>query len=285
MISTLLTSIKLRINNCSHRHHCESVIHRGSMIDIIIPTNFIIVLHCVLVHCESPSWFIESGSYHQNTRSFFTIVEINYHVVNKRTEIILPDQFCNLETCSVCSNNKYGMVGNNCPLLDTRNTKTFKELQEIDVVLGDLNLLGWVILKSDIKFNKVLNVPLAKLCAVDNNGYWERLVNTDEQRNILFPSNFKGNRFQKNYEIPFHLLESKFNFDYFVAMFYLKKNYKFSLFDFKLYRPNLITNDGYINHYQKVHRDFKINFPKIVVTFGSFSTEKNPSSSDKKEIS
>ena len=33
---------------------------------------------------------------------------------------------------------------------------------------------------------------------------------------------------------------------------------KAALFDFKLYRPNLITNDGYINHYQKVHRDFKI---------------------------
>ena len=36
----------------------------------------------------------------------------------------------------------------------------------------------------------------------------------------------------------------------------------------------MITNDGYINHYQKVHRDFKIKFPKIIVTFGSSSTEK-----------
>ena len=177
------------------------------------------------------------------------------------------------------------MVGNNCPLIDTKNTKSFKELQETDVVLGYLNLLGWVIIKSDIKFNKVLNVPLEKLCAVDDNGYWERLVNTDEQRKIVFPSNFKGNRFQKNYEIPFHLLESKFNFDYSVAMFYLKNKYKFSLFDFKLYCPNLITNDGYINHYQKVHRDFKVLFPKIVVTFGSSSTKKKPTSSDMKESS
>ena len=103
---------------------------------------------------------------------------------------------------------------------------------------------------------------------MNNNGYWERLVNTDDQRKILFPSNFKGNRFQKNYKILFHLLESKFRFDYSVAMFYLNKNFRFSLFDFKLYRPNLITNDGYINHYQKVHRDFKVTFPKIVVTIG-----------------
>ena len=93
VISTLLTPIKLRIYNCSHIHRCESVVHRGSMIDIIIPTNCFILLHCALIHCGSPSWFIESGSYHQNTRSFFTIVENNYHVVNKRTETILPDQF------------------------------------------------------------------------------------------------------------------------------------------------------------------------------------------------
>ena len=129
MISTLLTPIKLRIYNCSHRHHCESVVHRGSMIDIIITTNCFILFHCALVHCGSPSWFIESESYHPNTRSFFTIVENNYHVVNERTKIIFPDQFCNLETYSVCSNNKYSMVGNNYPLIDIRNMKSYKELQ------------------------------------------------------------------------------------------------------------------------------------------------------------
>ena len=56
------------------------------------------------------------------------------------------------------------------------------ELQESDVVLGDLNLFGWVIFKSDSKLNEILNEPLANYCAVDENGYWERLVNTDYQR-------------------------------------------------------------------------------------------------------
>ena len=112
-------------------------------------------------------------------------METSYNVVNKRIGIILPDQFCNLETCSVFSNNEYGVVANNCPLIDTRNIKSSKELQGSDMVLGNLNLLGWVILKLDSKFNKVLNEPLAKLCDVDENGYWERLVNTDEQRNFF----------------------------------------------------------------------------------------------------
>ena len=128
-----------------------------------------------------------------------------------------------------------------------------------------------------------MNEPLAKLCAVDSKGYWKRLVNTDEQRKVLFPSNFQGNRFERNYDIPFYLLESKFKFDYSVAMCYLKRYYGFSLFEFKLYRPNLITNDGYINHYQKVHRDFKITFPKIILKLGSSTTPKNKSSSSDKK--
>ena len=106
------------------------------------------------------------------------------------------------------------MVANNCPFTDTINIKSSKDLQESDVVLNNLNLLRWVILKSDSKFNKVVNEPLAKLCALDESGYWERLINTDDQRKLLFPSNFKIIRFQNNYDIPFLLLESKFKHDF-----------------------------------------------------------------------
>ena len=51
VLSALLTSVKLRIYNCLHRHHCESVVHSGSMIDIIIPKYSFIVLHSALVRC------------------------------------------------------------------------------------------------------------------------------------------------------------------------------------------------------------------------------------------
>ena len=47
VLSALLTPIKLRIYNCSYRHHCKSVVHSGSIIDIVIPKNlssFYIVL-------------------------------------------------------------------------------------------------------------------------------------------------------------------------------------------------------------------------------------------------
>ena len=74
---------------------------------------FFILLHCALAHCGSPSWYIESGAYHLNTRSFFTIVENKYHVENEELEIILPAQFFNVKTCSVCSKNKHGMIHEN----------------------------------------------------------------------------------------------------------------------------------------------------------------------------
>ena len=152
--------------------------------------------------------------------------------------------------------------------------------------MGDLNLLGWVILRSDNRFNKVLNEPLAKLCAVESKGYWERLVNTDEKRKIFFPSDFQGNRFKRDFDIPFYLLEYKIKYDFSVAMSYLSKYYGFSLLAFKLYRPNLITNDGYINHYQKIHRDFKITFPKMIIKLKTSSTtKKTGTSSDKKKKS
>ena len=40
VLSALLTPFKLKVYNCSHRHHCESVVHNGSVIEIIIPKLF-----------------------------------------------------------------------------------------------------------------------------------------------------------------------------------------------------------------------------------------------------
>ena len=62
--------------------------------------------------------------------------------------------------------------------------------------MGDLNLLGWVVLKSGILLSEKLNIPLAKLCVTTEKGTWERLVNIDCQRRI-FLSNFNDDRFKK----------------------------------------------------------------------------------------
>ena len=55
----------------------------------------------------------------------------------------------------------------------------------------------------------------------------------------------------------------------------LNNNYKFSLLNYKIYRPNLITNDGYIGHHKKSHRDYEVKFPKIVIKFQKTSKTRN----------
>ena len=32
-----------------------------------------------------------------------------------------------------------------------------------------------------------------------------------------------------------------------------------------MYCPNLITNDGFIDHHQKTHRDYKVSFPNEII--------------------
>ena len=61
------------------------------------------------------------------------------------------------------------------------------------------------------------------------------------------------------------MLENKFKYDFSVAMNYLNKNYKFSLLDYKTYRPNLITNNDYIDQHQKSHRNYEVKFPKNII--------------------
>ena len=75
--------------------------------------------------------------------------------------------------------------------------------------MGDLRLLGWVVLKSDVSLSDDLNEPFATLCVIQETYYWERLVNTDDQRRIRFPSNYNGDRFKMNVDIPFRILENE----------------------------------------------------------------------------
>ena len=83
-----------------------------------------------------------------------------------------------------------------------------------------------------------LNEPLSKLCAIICKGCWKRLLSTDK---YVFPLDHNGNRFKKKNDIPFQILERKYKYDSSTAINYLNVNYGFSLLDFKMYYPNIIT--------------------------------------------
>ena len=76
-----------------------------------------------------------------------------------------------MEKCHICKNNKFGLVANKCPVIDLRKLKSYNIQKDSNVSFGDLNLFGWVVLKSDKIFIDESNEPLAKLCAIQNKGY------------------------------------------------------------------------------------------------------------------
>ena len=127
---------------------------------------------------------------------------------------------------------------------------------------GNLNTLGWVVLKSSIVMGEKYDKSLAKLNIIQSEDkYWQKIVNTDYERSILFPGNY-GDSIFDNKEIPFCTLTSKFLSDYDVALKHLSERYGLSKVEYKLYYPNLLRNNIYINHYQHIHCDFDVVKPK-----------------------
>ena len=117
-------------------------------------------------------------------------------------------------------------------------------------------------LKSGIVMGDKYDESLAKLNIIPSEDkYWQKLVNTDYERSILFPGNYGDSRFD-NKDIPFFKLTSKYKGDYDVALNHLNEFYGLSKFDYKLFHPNLLRNDVYINHYQQMHCDFDVIKPK-----------------------
>ena len=62
------------------------------------------------------------------------------------------------------------------------------------------------------------------------------------------------------------MLKSKKLSDYDVALKHLNEQYGLSKVDYKLFHPNLLRNDVYINHYQQIHCDFDVVKPKNKLT-------------------
>ena len=136
--------------------------------------------------------------------------------------------------------------------LKSSNTKINEKQTagKFHIINGNLNLLGWVVLKSNIIVADKYDIALAKTSIVKPGNYWQKLVNTDDKRSILFLDDYRGNRFQ-NTEFTFSNLKDKYHNDHNVVMKYLEE-YDFVMINIL----NFIKNN---------HRDFTIDKP-IVVT-------------------
>ena len=102
-------------------------------------------------------------------------------------------------------------VKKNGPLIDLRklkrtNAKINKKIEgKFYIINGNLNLLGWVVLKSNIVVVDKYDIALAKMSVVKPGKHWYKLVNIDDKRIILFPGDYRGKRL-RNTEFPFFLI-------------------------------------------------------------------------------
>ena len=266
VISALRSPIKLKIFNCSHRHSMNSIVHQGSAIEVNIPEFFFIMFHCGLVHCGTPSWYISNGEYFSNTILFFSIVEKDYndeHVYTHQMDSFL----CKLDQCEVCKETQFSTIEKHGPLINLRTLKRsnakINENQKdskFHIINGKLYLLGWVVSKAKNVIADNYDIALTKMIIIKQGNYWQKLVNTDDKKSILFPGNYHGSRFECN-DFPFFILKGKHFDDYNVSMQNLVDSYSFSKIDYKLFHPNLIQNDEHIELLRKNHCDFTINVP------------------------
>ena len=92
---------------------------------------------CGLVHCGTPSWFINRGEYGKNTRVFFTIVEKDF--LNNEITVQKKNLLCKTESCNLCINNKYATNEVKGPLIGLRNSK--KVMQRLMIIIQQENLI------------------------------------------------------------------------------------------------------------------------------------------------
>ena len=108
-------------------------------------------------------------------------------------------------------------------------------------------------LRSSIVMGIKYDKSLAKLNIIQSEDkYWQKLVNTDYERSILFTGNYGDSRFDNKY-IPFCMLKPNFLSDYDVALKHLNAQYGLSTVNYKLYHPNLLRNDAFIKNCQKIN--------------------------------
>ena len=137
------------------------------MIEVVIPVNCFILFHYGLVHCGTLSWFANKGEYH---------LEKLFKLDNEIT-VQLKDQVCSIEICDVCSNNKYTTIEVNDPFIDFRSIKKShakinEKKDKYHLINGHLNLLGLVVLESDILMEEKYNISLEKLSIIKLERYW-----------------------------------------------------------------------------------------------------------------
>ena len=143
------------------------------------------------------------------------------------------------------------------------------------IINGNLNSLGCTVLKSDIMMEDKNDNCFAKLSIIKSERHWQKLINTDSQRSILFPCDYLRSRF--GYEdISFFVLQSKILNYYDATIKHLNEEYGLSKVGYIkciIIIYFVMTNTLIIIY--KNHRDFNVGIPNNVKKKLPKKTSKN----------
>ena len=190
IISTLMFSVKLAVYSCSHRQPLPKRIHRFTKSIVTIPKDCLILYNCGLYHGHRTTD-------DEDIRMSFQLLSDSLSI-NNPFEDNASKHLCST-SCNKCSVNNFQ---DKIKLIDTETSlltdKYIKNLDNGSIVMGNLDLVGWVIIKKNYSWESLKDVgkPLKKLnylCEKKSKSRWTNENNVQK----LFSNNYKGERFSK----------------------------------------------------------------------------------------
>ena len=186
IISTLRFSVKLAVYSCSHRQPLPKIIHRFTKSIVTIPKDCLILYNCGLYHGHRTTD-------DEDIRMSFQLLSDSLSI-NNPFEDNASKHLCST-SCNKCSVNNFQ---DKIKLIDTETSlltdKYINNLDNGSIVMGNLDLVGWVIIKKSYSWESLINAkkPIKKL-----NDLCEKKNRWTNENNVqkLFSNNYKGDRF------------------------------------------------------------------------------------------
>ena len=196
---------RLKLCNCSNITGLEQIVHRKSQVIVEIPNSCMIVFTGDTYHAGVKSFDRRDGGYPSFLRIFSYIVEENYVTDDENISSLSQNQLCK-PSCKICSTiNIDELHYTNQVIKYDKSKHVIESLKEGTVLMGDLQKVGWVVLKSgfiikprslleDALYDLNVDVPNDKL-------HWFGINNCKRQMYYKQSFNFHDTRFLENTSI------------------------------------------------------------------------------------
>ena len=140
---------RLIVYNCSNITGLERLVHRGSKVVVEVSDGCMIVFISHTIHTGIKTYEKQGGIYSSHFRMFAYIVEEYYVQTENSITKLLADDKCHLScaTCESLVNENIHYEGH--VIRHLKSQCNIYNLLMCTVLLGDLEMVGWIVLKCD----------------------------------------------------------------------------------------------------------------------------------------